>query len=1324
MANEQHETPPPRQPNSPNDWSELARKRYENDRRLEGTFSKIYEKYSRDFTNVGDEIDLETGEVVVDNGHLMHMKDERDVGNDQAHRFVRAFTANLLYEEPIVISDDDTQSESGWRTEESDCSTSSADELGDAYDGDEEGMDDHTEEDVDGLEKDSDFRNQIVNLTTKYLKSSLHLSNTAQRSSSNKRKAPRYSSDGGATRRQKLSNERRLDKSTGNGMESNRPSGHQQLFDERDVSELGQAIAKQVADFVDQRLHRSEHSGNLLSASAQKSAHRRERDDANLDQNFTQGPHANKKRKLISPQANKLAQQTQPTPERRSLWASSKPLTPAAEVRRVHAISKSRMAHMELSNQENDQEIPIDPTIIRESDELFRQNEQTHGTPNVEALNENVPLTERRTLGAEASYDSDTSIKDEPDYHSDLDGVDRADAYHEPQNSIEGGEAGGGAEYSANTKRRLEQSETPDTSTWRWTEEQDNLLLRLKNVENKDWPEIVQHFPSRSYRTIQQRYYNLMKPAREDNRLRQELERQRALNKKLMLENAAHRGIPPEDSVHEQQMQEHDDRDSPSSYLSANENLDDHNVIDPSLQVNSSMQAEGTVHIKTATESQEQGKGGEQPGNLSNHNVYPDPQDTNIDPLLLSWCTGQPQNQGDETRSAMVVEDELLEGSMENEAVSQDRNELDESQWETDVPLDQVSGEPKNREDSGPPPSIAKTKWPGQVNPLNNCRPDMRVGDAEHFKKWNSEDDRRLLELRYFQRHKWPDVAKHFPRRTYRSLQQRYYSLHKPDVYLGEDGSWKIKENSHDEDNGKPERWDKEDDELILHLRETERLPWEEIARKITNRSEISIQRRYLDLTSTTPTNQERVGRNPEENLAGSVGSAGESLRNEMRVQGWTNIELEQLRHWKEVAHMCWERIADKFPGRTTKNIRQRYYLLRDTPRIRDGDYLLPEDRADGNSLRPNKREQMSHQRAWESDEEWDLHRMRDVERKSWAEIREHFPYRTLGAVQLRYYTVARDLDKKAEQDQPTNEHRRVTFGPGNGSNTDATPQGSNEQPVITDETSSRVQPGTVLAPESSPSLADTANAMPPVSDEQQSYRRTRRNYNARRSVGRPAKKPREPPEPYMDQPWRPTPITPSSNNPHTNQPWMPTMMMQPLFPPKKSTDELLRAIVSKQAPVTPRQTPNQAWNPSSNREFSPIRRPVQHDSRSPSVIGASSATASPGLDQGEGHSAVEEAPITAKSSQNQLLDHAANKESSVSTNLSPLQPTFSEQLRNAAMSPDTIESFSDSRASSHSPESRARARSEKKICYKGSLCGDPASSALDDSGSEDELAT
>ncbi|KAI0149799.1 hypothetical protein F4776DRAFT_603241 [Hypoxylon sp. NC0597] len=63
--------------------------------RLKSAFERIFEKYERDFTGVGDEIDLETGEVVVNNGHLQSLEDENDrtregsISSDEEERIMR-----------------------------------------------------------------------------------------------------------------------------------------------------------------------------------------------------------------------------------------------------------------------------------------------------------------------------------------------------------------------------------------------------------------------------------------------------------------------------------------------------------------------------------------------------------------------------------------------------------------------------------------------------------------------------------------------------------------------------------------------------------------------------------------------------------------------------------------------------------------------------------------------------------------------------------------------------------------------------------------------------------------------------------------------------------------------------------------------------------------------------------------------------------------------------------------------------------------------------------------------------------------------------------
>lgn len=59
---------------------DLQEARARNDLRLKSIFEHIFEKYGKDFTDVGDEIDLQTGEIVVNNGHLQRMSGEDDTG--------------------------------------------------------------------------------------------------------------------------------------------------------------------------------------------------------------------------------------------------------------------------------------------------------------------------------------------------------------------------------------------------------------------------------------------------------------------------------------------------------------------------------------------------------------------------------------------------------------------------------------------------------------------------------------------------------------------------------------------------------------------------------------------------------------------------------------------------------------------------------------------------------------------------------------------------------------------------------------------------------------------------------------------------------------------------------------------------------------------------------------------------------------------------------------------------------------------------------------------------------------------------------------------
>ncbi|KAL8967866.1 MAG: hypothetical protein Q9183_002730, partial [Haloplaca sp. 2 TL-2023] len=63
--------------------AELHVRRARNDQKLKSIFESIFEKYSKDFSDVADEIDMNTGKVVRENGHILNMMHEKDLGVDE-----------------------------------------------------------------------------------------------------------------------------------------------------------------------------------------------------------------------------------------------------------------------------------------------------------------------------------------------------------------------------------------------------------------------------------------------------------------------------------------------------------------------------------------------------------------------------------------------------------------------------------------------------------------------------------------------------------------------------------------------------------------------------------------------------------------------------------------------------------------------------------------------------------------------------------------------------------------------------------------------------------------------------------------------------------------------------------------------------------------------------------------------------------------------------------------------------------------------------------------------------------------------------------------
>ncbi len=91
---------------------EFQQRKIENDRRLKRAFDHIFEKYNRNFDDIGDEIDLEKEEIVVNNGHIELMEHNRDDGKRTNH-ILRSLACGAGWE-----GEDETESED--QSEESD----------------------------------------------------------------------------------------------------------------------------------------------------------------------------------------------------------------------------------------------------------------------------------------------------------------------------------------------------------------------------------------------------------------------------------------------------------------------------------------------------------------------------------------------------------------------------------------------------------------------------------------------------------------------------------------------------------------------------------------------------------------------------------------------------------------------------------------------------------------------------------------------------------------------------------------------------------------------------------------------------------------------------------------------------------------------------------------------------------------------------------------------------------------------------------------------------------------------------------------------------
>ncbi|KAH6669283.1 hypothetical protein B0J14DRAFT_598328 [Halenospora varia] len=118
----------------PDPDEEFVQRRALLDYKLKSTFESIFEKYGKDFDGIGDEIDLRTGNILVNNGHLIEMQDERDIGNvgSNLHKLEEEFdTEEGLSGEDEIMDEGDFEDEDEDENEDNDEALSEGDMLED-----------------------------------------------------------------------------------------------------------------------------------------------------------------------------------------------------------------------------------------------------------------------------------------------------------------------------------------------------------------------------------------------------------------------------------------------------------------------------------------------------------------------------------------------------------------------------------------------------------------------------------------------------------------------------------------------------------------------------------------------------------------------------------------------------------------------------------------------------------------------------------------------------------------------------------------------------------------------------------------------------------------------------------------------------------------------------------------------------------------------------------------------------------------------------------------------------------------------------------------
>ncbi|KAI7483139.1 hypothetical protein KC351_g5324 [Hortaea werneckii] len=464
--------------------SELERKRKSNDAILKSRFEDIFEKYERDFSGVGDEIDLETGEIVVDNGHLEGMEHEGDPGESASGQFVRAFQEDLEQEgDSSEGSSEDSESEAG-NVNDVDDPRRRGESFGAGREQSAESVDRQSTSASDPTM--DPFLRQLTDAAHVFGKTDDISQGQASINQVSREGSANASDDSGSQTSASFNvMELPAVKERMAAFKSKSNGGRE--VDPEAIQALGMSIANQIAQF--------------MGANGKSKKRKREKKREDPAWAFPELPLDNRSRTAVSPpparpylarlssaispqQPKKRSKRTEP---KSSLWA---PVT-HPKPRKIPKKKNKAKADGQLDADTEQAEVPEVAAPGTDTGSNLRQ-----------CYNCEIRVTTTWRKGPDGDFCNACGM-----YYYRY-GLMRPFRPNTPESESEN-DARDASQYSANTSRRISSSFSAPRPI-RFTVEEDALIIKLKEIDHKSWEKVSSHLEGRSTYAVQCRYSKML----------------------------------------------------------------------------------------------------------------------------------------------------------------------------------------------------------------------------------------------------------------------------------------------------------------------------------------------------------------------------------------------------------------------------------------------------------------------------------------------------------------------------------------------------------------------------------------------------------------------------------------------------------------------------------------------------------------------------------------------------------------------------------------------------------------------------------------------